>query len=57
MEEKKKKARDAVIRELAFLSFDGFGEQRGEIINDAANSVADNYEEYMEIWNYLQCTL
>lgn len=56
MEEKKQKARAAVIREMMFLGFDGLGEQRGEILNDVANSVADTYEEYMEIWNYLQCT-
>jgi hypothetical protein len=56
MEEKKQKARAAVIRELEFAGIDGFRDHRGEIINDAANSVADTYEEYMEIWNYLQCT-
>lgn len=55
MEEKKQKARAAVIREMMFLGFDCLGDRRGEIINDAANSVADTYEEYMEIWNYLQC--
>jgi hypothetical protein len=55
MEEKKKRARAAVIREMMFLDFDGLGEHRGEILNDAANSVADSYDEYMEIWNYLQC--
>lgn len=54
MEEKKQRARAAVIREMMFLGFDGLGEQRGEIFNDAANSVSDNYDEYMEIWNYLQ---
>lgn len=55
MEEKKQRARASVIREMMFLGFDGLGEHRGEILNDAANSVAENYDEYMEIWNYLQC--
>lgn len=55
MDGKKQKARAAVIREMMFLGFDSLGEYRGEILNNAANSVASNYEEYMEIWNYLQC--
>jgi hypothetical protein len=55
MEEKKQRARAAVIREMMFLGLYVLGELRGEILNDAANSVSDSYEEYMEIWNYLQC--
>lgn len=55
MEEKKQRARAAVIRAMMFCGFDGLGEQRSEILNDAANSVSDSYDEYMEIWNYLQC--
>lgn len=56
MDEKKQKARDAVIRELMFVGFEGFGEYRSEVFNDVAKSVANNHEEYMDILNYLQCT-
>lgn len=47
MEEKIMKATDYVARHS------GSGNQK-DILNDAANIFADNYEEYMVIWSALQ---
>lgn len=55
MKEKFEKARQCMIRQLMFISPSEFGDMRGTVINDIANSLADSYEEYMNIWNYLQC--
>ena len=53
MKEKKAKAKDAYIRQLMFISPRDITEYRSTIINDIANSLADTYEEYMELWCYL----
>ena len=53
MFEKKAKAKAAYIRQLMFISPSDLAKYRKEIINDIANSIAGNYDEYMELWCYL----
>ena len=50
MLEKKVKAKAAYIRQLMFISPSDLAKYRSGIINDIANSIAENYEEYMELW-------
>lgn len=53
MLEKKAKAKAAYIRQLMFIGPSDLARYRSEIIDDIANSIADNYEEYIELRCYL----
>lgn len=56
MEDKLNRAREAVLKAQDSCDNAGWKSHSDDIINDIANSLADNFEEYLKIWNYLQCT-